>query len=61
MTDQEMKHASHIQHTMPVRTEASMSATFIVDDDWMYLLLNLYFLDDADANSSCQVYPLLNL
>ena len=43
-TDQEMKHASHIQHTMPVRTEASTSATFIVDDDWMYLLLNLYIL-----------------
>ena len=43
-TDQEMKHASHIQHTMPVRIEASTSATFIVDDDWMYLLLNLYFL-----------------
>ena len=43
-TDQEMKHASHIQHTMPIRTEASTSATFIVDDDWMYLLLNLYFL-----------------
>ena len=25
-TDQEMKHTSHIQHTMPVRTEASTSA-----------------------------------
>ena len=43
-TDQETKHASHIQHTMPVRTEASTTATFIVDDNWMYLLLNLYFL-----------------
>ena len=26
MTDQETKHASHIQHTMHVRSEASMSA-----------------------------------
>ena len=40
ITDQETKHASHTQHTMPTRGEASTSATF---DDVSLLDRSMYY------------------
>ena len=36
MTDQEIKHASHIQHTMHVRSEASMNDISLLDRSMYY-------------------------
>ena len=39
-TDQEMEHASHTLHAIPVRNEASISATF---DDVLLLNRSMYY------------------